>query len=116
MNSTKIIVRDFILPARIGIYPAEQVSPQKICVNVTMDLANHHVNHDNIDETVSYEHVIAEIRKLCATHHNLVETLAEIIASFALNDARVKTVTVQIEKLEIYPDAHVGCEITRTRV
>lgn len=115
MNSTKIIVRDFILPARIGIYPQEQVAPQNICVNVTMNLADHHINHDAIEDTVSYEHVINEIRVQATLHHNLVETLAEHIAQFALRDIRVTEVTVQIEKLEIFPDARVGCCLTRGR-
>lgn len=115
MNTTKIIVRDFILPARIGIYPQEQVIPQNICVNVTMNLADHHINHDEIENTVSYEHVINEIRVRATLHHNLVETLAEHIAQFALRDIRVTEVTVQIEKLEIFPDARVGCCLTRGR-
>lgn len=115
MNSTKVIVRDFILPARIGIYPAEHVTPQNICVNVTMDLANHHIDHDVIEDTVSYEDIMNEIRLQATIHHNLVETLAEHLAQFTLKDARVKEVTVQVEKLEIYPDARVGCNITRAR-
>lgn len=116
MNSTKIIVRDFILPARIGIYPEEHTKTQNICVNVAMDLADHHVDHDVIEDTVSYETIINEIREQATNvHHNLVETLAEHIAEFALNDIRVKEVTVQVEKLEIYPDARVGCNITRAR-
>ncbi len=115
MNSTKIIVRDFILPARIGIYPEEHVKTQNICVNITMDLSVHHIDHDHIEDTVSYEHVVNEIRAQATIHHNLVETLAEHIAQFTLKDPRVCEVTVQVEKLEIYKDARVGCCITRAR-
>lgn len=115
MNSTKIIVRDFILPARIGIYPEEHKKAQKICINITMDLENYHINHDDIEDTVSYEHVINEIRAQSQTHHNLVETFAEHIAEFVLREPRVREVTVQIEKLEIFVDARVGCHVTRTR-
>lgn len=115
MNITKIIVRDFILPARIGIYPEEQVDPQNICVNITMDLADHSITHDVISDTVSYEDIINEVRSQAVIHHNLVETLAEHLALFALKDVRVKEVNVQVEKLEIYPDARVGCNITRVR-
>jgi len=43
-----------------------------------------------------------------------VETLAERIAAFALEDARVRAVRVRIEKLKIIPDAaSVGVEIER---
>lgn len=115
MNTTKIIVRDFILPARIGIYPDEQQKTQNICVNVTLNLGDFRVAHDKIESTVSYADIIDEIRKQSGVHYNLVETLAEYIASFALTDSRVIDATVQVEKIEIYPDARVGCCITRSR-
>jgi dihydroneopterin aldolase len=116
MNTTKIIVRDFILPARIGIYPDEQQKTQNICVNVTLNLGDFRVDHDDIDATVSYADIIDEIRNQAAVHHNLVETLANTIASFALKDIRVMDATVQVEKIEIYPDARVGCCITLSRL
>jgi dihydroneopterin aldolase len=115
MNSTKIIVRDFILPAHIGIYPEEHQKTQNICVNVTMELADYRVAHDTIQDTVSYEGIVLEIRKLAGIHHNLVETLAEKLAEFSLLDRRVASVEVTVKKLEIFPEGHVGCTITRNR-
>ena len=115
MNNTKIIVRDFILPARIGIYPEEHLKSQNIRFNITMDLGNYSVTKDEIEETVSYVDIINEVRAQAIIHHELVETFAEQIAMFALKDKRVKEVSVQLEKLEAFPDAHVGCIITRSQ-
>jgi len=47
-------------------------------------------------------------------HINLVETLAERIAALCLADARVSSVRVRVEKLDIYEQADsVGVEIER---
>jgi dihydroneopterin aldolase len=55
------------------------------------------------------------VRALVAERHvNLIETLAERIASLVLEDRRVREVSVRVEKLDIFPDAaSVGIEIVR---
>lgn len=113
MNITKIIVRDFIIPAHIGIYPEEHISKQNIIVNLTIELTDYKTQHDQIEDTVSYEGIVFEIRKLTEIHHNLVETLAEKLASFCLKDKRVSSANIQIEKTEVFPEGKVGCSITR---
>jgi FolB domain-containing protein len=112
-NTTKIIIRDFKLPARIGIYPQEHLTPQEICVNVTMELADAHILHDQIEDTVSYEDMVHEIRKQATIHHNLVESLAEHLSHFALRDTRVSNVEISVEKIKIFKEGTVGCIITR---
>ena len=115
MNITKIIVRDFVIPARIGIYPEEQISKQNIIVNVSMQLSDYIIIHDTIEDTVSYEGIVNEIRKQSEVHHNLVETLAEVLANFCLIDKRVFAVEIQIEKLTAFREGRVGCHLTRVR-
>jgi len=52
-----------------------------------------------------------------AGHINLVETLAEQIASLALLDNRVLSARVRVEKLQVMEDAEsVGVEIERKRL
>ena len=48
-------------------------------------------------------------------HVMLQEVLCERVATLCLADPRVVAVTVQSAKPDIYPDARIGCEITRTR-
>lgn len=112
-NQTKILVRDFIVPARIGIYPREHESPQKIKVSVEIVLKDHEIKRDHIEETMSYEGMVAAIRDLPQQHFELVETMAEHLANVALTDMRTACVTVTIEKLEVYPEGRVGTEIIR---
>jgi dihydroneopterin aldolase len=102
MNLTQIIVRDFKISAYIGIYPEEHDAKQNICINVTIELTDYKIQHDNIEDTVSYESIVNEIRKQSELHFNLVETLAEELAKFCLTDKRVDSVTIQIEKNEVF--------------
>jgi dihydroneopterin aldolase len=47
-------------------------------------------------------------------HINLVETLAEEVAAMCLQDRRVRSVRVRVEKLDVFPDVtSVGVEIER---
>ncbi len=113
-NKTFVTVRDFILPARIGIYESEHLSPQRICVSISMELDHFRVPHDCIEDTASYEGVVKEIRRLADVHHELVETLAEHLAQYCLNDVKVFCVEVAVEKLDIYTEGIVGARIIRT--
>ena len=71
------------------------------------------IRHDQIAEVPSYDDILKGIRAIVSEGHiNLVETLAERIASHCLNDKRIVQVRVRIEKLERGPDA-VGVEIVR---
>lgn len=114
-NQTKILVRDFIVPALIGIYPHEQTNMQRIKISVEATLKNYLIAHDDINDTMSYEGIVDEIRSLSKKHFNLVEILAEHLAQFTLSDPRVDAVQVRVEKLDVYPEGSVGTEIFRSR-
>lgn len=100
-NLTKILVRDFVVPARIGIYPHEHAAPQKIKVSLEVLLRDWQIPRDRIEDTMSYEGLVAAIRDLQQQHFELVETMAEHLAQVALADGRVQSVQVTIEKLEV---------------
>ena len=112
---TKIIVRDFVVPALIGIYEHEQTNLQRIRVNIEVTLLQEKIAHDVIDDTMSYEGLVAAIRALEKTHYNLVETIAENLAALALSHARAQSVFVRVEKIDVYPEGSVGTEINRSK-
>lgn len=114
-DTTKILVRDFIVPASIGIYAHEQHITQRIRVNVEVTLANAKIQRDDIEDTMSYEGLAEAILNLAQQHFNLVETLAEHLAQFALKDPRAHSAWVRVEKLDIYPEGVVGAEVFRSR-
>ncbi len=111
-----VFVRDLQLDAHIGVHRHEEGQPQPIRVNIDFTVTEDAAPiGDRPENVVDYEHVVNGIRAIVAEGHlRLVETLAERIAAFALQDDRVRAVRVRIEKLKIIPDAaSVGVEIER---
>ena len=111
-----VFVRDLKLDAHIGVHRHEEGRPQPIRVNIDLTVGEDSGPiGDRLEAVVDYEHVVNGIRAIVAEGHvKLVETLAERVAAFALEDRRVHAVRVRIEKLEIMPDAaSVGVEIER---
>ena len=72
---------------------------------------------DRFENVVCYEEVVKRTESIVSSGHtNLVETMAEEIASACLEDARVFVARVRVEKLDAIANAgSVGVEIERTR-
>jgi dihydroneopterin aldolase len=114
-----VFIRDLVLPCNIGVHRHERDAPQRVRIN--LDLAVREGDkpiNDSIGNVVCYEEVAQGVRAIVAGGHiNLVETLAERIAAFCLEEVRVETVWARVEKLDVFPDAaSVGVEIVRTRL
>jgi dihydroneopterin aldolase len=111
----RILVRDFVLPIRIGAYKHEREKPQNVRFNVDVGIVRSpHVAQDMRD-VFSYDVILDGIRMIVAQEHiALIETLAERIAALILAQHRVVSVAVTIEKLDVGPGA-VGVEIVRKR-
>ena len=112
-----VFVRDLVLECSIGVYRYERDATQRVRIN--LDLAvpeDGGALNDDIASVVSYEDVVDRVRATAARRHiNLVETLAEEIATVCLEDGRVGAVRVRVEKLDVFADAaSVGVEIERS--
>ena len=108
-----IFVHDFIVDCNVGVYAEEQGVTQKVRFSVEARLAKDIFSvDDEMVEVPSYADIIDCIVDLARGGHiNLVETFAERIAAFCLNDARITAVRVKLEKLERGPLR--GVEIIR---
>lgn len=99
---------------RLGIHPHE-AEPQRVrlSVRMTVDYARP-PSADRIEEVLDYDFLRDGIQRLAAGEgFALQETLVEAIAALCLADRRVRQVRVRSMKLDVYPDAAVGCEIVR---
>ena len=113
-----VFVRDLVIKTEIGIHPKEHYVTQRIIINVDLAVRDTPVEFtDRYSDVVCYENVVNGVKKLAeAGHVNLVETLAERIASHCLEDARVLSARIKIEKPDIFEEcASVGVEIERFR-
>ena len=111
-----VFVRDLVITCLVGVYKHEMTTPQRVRVN--LDLAVYEgegaLNGD-IESVVCYEKVANGVRAVADKGHiPLVEDFAEKIAALCLEDLRVRSVIVRVEKLDVIADAaSVGVEIER---
>ncbi|MBP0491961.1 dihydroneopterin aldolase [Roseomonas sp. SG15] len=106
----RVFVRDLTVEARLGVLPKEVV-PQRVVIGIELlvrdESAPAGVGPDRLERVVDYG-AAAEKARLVATtgHTRLAETLAERIAVACLEDSRVVSARVTVEKPDILP--HVG--------
>lgn len=111
-----VFVRDLVLTCSIGVYEHEHEAPQRVRINVDLGVYEGEAQiGDKIGNVVCYEQIVNRVRSIAADGHvNLVETMAERIAAICLQDPRVRSARVRVEKLDVFDDAAaVGVEIER---
>jgi dihydroneopterin aldolase len=112
-----VFIRNLELPAQIGVYRHEVGKMQPVRINVDLAVEDLLDLSDDLAKVVDYGVIEGKIRAIMAAGHvNLIETLAERIASACFDDARVRTARVRVEKLHALSAAEsAGVEIERTR-
>jgi FolB domain-containing protein len=114
-KTDRVFVREFVLKARIGAYSHEQNVEQRLRFNVEAEVRRPDLKAGDMREVFSYDTMTDAITLTLARGHvALVEKLAEDIAEQVLRDARVLSVLISIEKLDVGPGS-VGVEIRRER-
>ena len=111
-----VFIRDLVLTCSIGVHVHEKSADQRVRINLDLavDESGRPVD-DNIKNVICYEKLAESVGDIIGRGHvNLVETLAENIATMCLIDRRVLLARVRVEKLDILKDAiSVGVEIER---
>ena len=116
MAEYTILLEGLELSIGLGIHAHERSAPQRVTLDVAMTCAYAEAPEDRIDAVVDYDFLRERIHALAAGRHiELQETLCDRVAALALADPRVTRVRVRSMKLDIYPDARIGCEIVRER-
>ena len=113
-----IFIESLRVDTQIGIYPREKALPQ----TVELDLRIGHATagagaSDDIRDTVDYAKVVDRLRAdLAARHFNLLEALAEHVATLVLEEFRATWVRVSLAKLGMMRGVkRVGIIIERGR-
>lgn len=113
-----VFIRQLRLPAWIGLYRHEKVSPQTIEIDLEIALSDSRVfKTGKVADTIDYGVVVAHIRTLLEKERfGLVENLAERLAGLIIKDFNSPHVKVSIAKLGVVRDAKlVGVSIERSR-
>ena len=101
---------------RIGVPEEERAKPQRLTVSIsfwpyrqTNDLADH------IERTVNYSTVAEETKNFLRDQSvNLIETLAERLASHLLKSFPIQKVTIEVRKFPLQDAKYVSITLTRT--
>ncbi|SEK69142.1 dihydroneopterin aldolase [Pacificibacter marinus] len=111
----RISLRDHVVEVEIGAFQAERGVLQRVGFNIVVELTPvAGPIDDDVDRILSYDSLTEAIQiELAAERLNLLETLAERIASRILTEPRAFRVFVRVEKLDRGPGA-LGVEIVRT--
>lgn len=114
----RIAVRDLEVTWSIGVYDYEHQKRQPILINLDLEARTlDDWDADDYQAVPCYARIAERIGQMAAEGHvKLVETLANRIAEMCLEDDRILSAKVRVEKPEALKNAgSVGVEITRAR-
>jgi FolB domain-containing protein len=114
--SDRIHIEQLEVSTRVGVPEEERASPQRITVSIsfwpsqpTRDLA------DNVNQTVDYSIVAEETKQFVKDQStNLIETLADELATHLLKTFRIQKIVVELRKFPLQDAKHVSVTVTRT--
>jgi dihydroneopterin aldolase len=110
-----VFVRDFVVSAQIGAYDFERAIRQRVVFDVEALVRRAGAHADDMRSIFSYDVILDAIRLVVGRGHvDFVETLAEEVAAVLLQHARVRSIRVNIRKLDVI-EGEVGIEIRRDR-
>jgi dihydroneopterin aldolase len=112
-----IFLRNLCFSGIHGAKPEEKLRPQRFGVNIEIHVSdNISQSSDDLLQTVDYGLVRKQVRAIIENSQskNLIETLAEEIAEKILEEQRIRSLTVSVEKLDIWDNGVPGVVIFRT--
>jgi dihydroneopterin aldolase len=113
-----IFIDDLRVSTLIGIYPREKAMPQTVEMSLQIGTSTASAGaSDDIGDTIDYAAVVDRLRTELATQHfNLLEKLAEYVATLLLEDFGATWVRVSIAKLGMMRGVRrVGVVIERSK-
>ncbi len=112
-----LFVHDLVLACRIGVDPRERQVLQPVRLNLDLGVVETGPPRDELADVVDYAALVERVRGALGQRQvKLVETLAEQIATLCLEDPRVRSARVRVEKLDAIADAAAaGVEIERVK-
>jgi dihydroneopterin aldolase len=113
--SDEIHIEQLEVFARIGVPEKERATPQRLTVSIsfwpyrqTRDVA------DKIDQTVNYSAVAEETKSFVRDQSlNLIETLADRLATHLLKTFLIQKVAVEVRKFALEEAKYVSATVTR---
>ena len=114
--SDEIHIDQLEVSARIGVPEQERANPQRLTVSISFwphqqarDVA------DKIDQTVNYSTIAEEAKSFVSNQSvNLIETLADRLATHLLKTFPIQKVVVELRKFALEDAKYVSATVMRT--
>lgn len=115
--SDKLIITGLAVPCRIGVTEAEREKPQTVWIDLELAIdAARASAHDDVRQAVDYAAVAQAVsRRVQARSFNLLETLAEDIASGVLTFSSTTHLVLRVTKRALPAIDSASVEIARSR-
>jgi dihydroneopterin aldolase len=113
-----VVVRNLVVMSSIGIRRDERGRKQRVRVSVELTATPEAgFSGDDRRRVINYEKIVAAIRQIAASGHiDLCEGFAARVSDACFTDPRVGRVRVEVEKLDVFPEAEsVGAILERSR-
>jgi dihydroneopterin aldolase len=115
-DARALLLRDFNVPAHIGVNHQEQGRKQILRINLCAYVGAPASGLDQLSDVLDYDKLRGGILDIIgAGHINLLETLGERIVQMCFSYPQVRGVHLQIAKPEAHADCEVGYETMRKR-
>ena len=110
-----ILMQDWQLKARVGIYPHEKESPQFLRFKLQLTLIKS-PDMGEINSSVDYDWLHKTISEVClAEHYLLLEDLSQTILNILQQKQHVVAIKMTMLKMHAFSDAKPGVLIEWTR-
>jgi 7,8-dihydroneopterin aldolase/epimerase/oxygenase len=115
LNSDVIFIHGLELPTLIGVYPAERLQKQPIILDLDLFVnVRDAAKSDHIKDALDYDAIVQKVTEcVVASQFQLIESLAEYIATVILNNFAVKKLRLVLKKpqaLALTPNVGVMIE------
>ncbi len=116
MTRDRLIIKDLMIEARVGIFEWEQQQPQKIWIDLELGIdAAKAAARDDMNAAVDYGRLVTAITQhLQRKTFKLVETVAEELATLVLKEFATPEVTIRVKKRSLPNIEYAAVELTRT--
>ena len=109
----EILIQDLTLHLHIGVTDKEQRKSQKVLISMEIQPAARGKIDDTLENTIDYSAIRRELKSLLREERfNLIETAADRIARYVLDNFKVKKVAVTVKKFPYKDTAYVGCRLS----
>jgi len=94
-----ITISNLELWTHLGITKEERMSEQRILTNITLECEGCDAcETDDIADTVNYEDVVKQIKKVAKANYKTLEKLGDEICSAILKNKKVKSISIKLTK------------------